>query len=74
MATSTADTEWRAYLCEAEQDYYVAMDDLRALGSDDYAIIHTIPAAQERLKRAKARYQERLTAFIAFREARRGVR
>jgi hypothetical protein len=66
--------DWHAYLLEAEQDYYVAIDALRELGSTDYAIIHTVPAAKERVHRAKARYQERLTAYIAFREARRGAR
>jgi hypothetical protein len=53
---------------ESELAYYEALDDLRALGSDDHAIVHTVPAALERVRMAKARHQERLTAYVAYRE------
>lgn len=73
-AGGSTDEDWRAYLREAELAYYAAADDMRALGSDDAAIIGPLPAARERCRMAKARYQERLTAFIAFTEWRHAVR
>lgn len=68
-ATHDEVRDWKAYLLDAEMDFDAAVADMRALGSDDYAIIHSIPAARERVAYAKARYEERLTAFLAFRSA-----
>ena len=68
-ATVTRDVaEWNAYLRSAEVDYYSAVDALRALGSNDEAILGPIPAALLRVKAARARYDERLVAYVAFRE------
>lgn len=67
--THATDNEWRAYVREAEVNFDLAVIELRALGFTDEAIIRTIPAAKERVARARARYEERAAAYLAFRSA-----
>ena len=63
--------QWDAWLREAEDAYDLAMEAVEDAGSYDHAIAHVLPALNERLRSAKARLQERLTAYIAFVEATR---
>jgi hypothetical protein len=69
MKDVTEREEWDAWLKEAEYEYNSAVANLATIVPYDYGIINYLPAARARVKAAKSRYQERLTAYVAFVEA-----